>query len=45
MKKDYKRPMIVTIEVIVDSHLLEGSNTATNAGVNVSVDDWESDED
>lgn len=41
MKKDYKKPMIETTDMVVESHLLDGSNTATSAGVSVTVDDWE----
>ncbi len=45
MKKVYKQPLIEVIPMQVQGQLLDGSNTATNAGVNVTVEDWENDED
>lgn len=43
MKKNYKKPMMETTYMVVDAHLLQTSNTATNAGVSVEVDEWEED--
>lgn len=44
MKKNYKKPMMETTYMVVDAHLLQTSNTPTNAGVNVTVEDWEVDD-
>ena len=40
MKKSYKMPEIQVMEMVSKACLLNGSNTATNAGFMINVDDW-----
>ena len=42
MKKEYKNPEKEVIQMEITSPLLDGStNTATNTGVEVEVDEWQ----
>lgn len=45
MKKEYKMPQMEAIEMKTEAYLLDGSNTATQTGPTVTVDEWEEDDD
>ena len=44
MKKTYKKPEMQVMEMVSKACLLNGSNTATNTGLYLTVDGWDVEE-
>ena len=44
MKKTYMMPEMQVMEMVSKACLLNGSNTPTSTGTNVTVDDWDVDD-